>query len=241
VYQKENKLAAKHIVEEAMTEAFVRKCNKCNQAFVKEEGCNKMKCPCGNLQCYVCSSNVVDYSHFEPEMRCPLYGDMQQLLKEQVAIAQERTVRELLQTGAGLEDNDVRVDEKADTNYYNRIHLEVPRPPPTIQPPLQQDFVNRGGFPYQVPLSRNRFDPVHIPEVHRCIECNRSFQSSNSLSQHREAKHSDERNICITCHKSFRTSASLDQHQRDKPGHGAPVSKRKQKELSFASRKRRKL
>lgn len=42
----DRKLDARHTVEEAMTEALVRKCNNanCKTQFVKTEGCNKMHC-----------------------------------------------------------------------------------------------------------------------------------------------------------------------------------------------------
>jgi TRIAD3 protein (E3 ubiquitin-protein ligase RNF216) len=127
-YQGKNKLTAKHIVEEAMTEAFVRKCNNCNKVFVKEDGCNRIKCGCGNLQCYVCEMNVVDYTHFDKPgggRICPLYGEMH--LKEQVAVAQERTVRELLNNRAELEDDDIRVDKEMSVNAS--MDFEAPRPP----------------------------------------------------------------------------------------------------------------
>lgn len=194
-----------------------------------------MKCPCGNLQCYVCSSNVVDYSHFNPEMRCPLYGDMQQILKEQVATAQERTVQELLETRAGLEDSDVRIDEKMNTNDHNRINLKVPRPRPGIGP-LRKGF----WIPYEAPPPLNHV--LRPPQIHRCIGCSKSFYSINSLSQHQRAKqHSDKGNVCITCNKSFHSPDSLNQHQRDKHGHGVVISKRKRKELPVMSHKKRRL
>ena len=42
-------------VAEAMTEAKVRKCPLCDVAFLKESGCNKMKCPgCKIYLCYIC-------------------------------------------------------------------------------------------------------------------------------------------------------------------------------------------
>lgn len=122
VYQAENKLTAKHVVEEAMTEAFVRKCNNCSKVFLKEGGCHRMKCLCGNLQCYVCEINVADYSHFDQlgvGKKCPLYGEMQELLNEQVAVAQERTVQELLKNRVELEDDDIRVDKQLVANALN--------------------------------------------------------------------------------------------------------------------------
>lgn len=53
-------------IEEAMSAALIRKCNKCNTPFVKEEGCNKMTCTrngCMNIQCYVCAKSC-GYDHF---------------------------------------------------------------------------------------------------------------------------------------------------------------------------------
>ena len=137
-YQTEHKLTAKHVVEEAMTKALVRTCNKCNTPFLKEEGCNKMTCTCGNFQCYVCSSDVVDYTHFDQTgdgsgKGCPLYGDMKQILRNQVAIAQEKTLQALLESGAGLEDEDIRVDKKVTPYIDGLITGTVQAPIPFIQ------------------------------------------------------------------------------------------------------------
>lgn len=73
-----------------MSEALIRKCNKCSTPFIKELGCNKvrylwyavafgrenetnlphqMTCTkCSNIQCYVCSKSC-DYSHFNDTRR----------------------------------------------------------------------------------------------------------------------------------------------------------------------------
>ena len=64
-YQREKKLTPAKIIEEAMSEAMVRKCNKCGLRFVKLDGCNKITCRCGNTQCFVCSKDVVGYNHFD--------------------------------------------------------------------------------------------------------------------------------------------------------------------------------
>lgn len=65
-FAKENGLSIRRQIEEAMSEALIRKCNKCGTPFVKEEGCNKMTCTrngCMNIQCYVCSKSC-GYDHF---------------------------------------------------------------------------------------------------------------------------------------------------------------------------------
>jgi TRIAD3 protein (E3 ubiquitin-protein ligase RNF216) len=41
-HAKENGLSIRRQIEEAMSAALIRKCNKCGTPFVKEEGCNKM-------------------------------------------------------------------------------------------------------------------------------------------------------------------------------------------------------
>ena len=32
--------------------------------FLKEEGCNKITCPCKATMCYICRAKNVDYNHF---------------------------------------------------------------------------------------------------------------------------------------------------------------------------------
>lgn len=89
-YAKENGLSMRRQIEEAMSAALIRRCNKCNTPFVKENGCNKMTCTragCFNTQCYICSKPA-GYNHFNDTTRggkngnCPLF-DTQDLLLEQ--------------------------------------------------------------------------------------------------------------------------------------------------------------
>jgi hypothetical protein len=113
-YQADKKLSAKHQVEEAMTDALVRKCTICGKPFLKEDGCNRMKCPCGHSQCYVCSAATPDYSHFDQRGNpdsCPLYGDMTDRLMTDVATAQEVTVKKVMQERADVNEEDLRVDK----------------------------------------------------------------------------------------------------------------------------------
>jgi len=80
-FAKENGLSIRRQIEEAMSAALIRKCNKCGTPFVKEEGCNKMTCTrngCHNVQCYICSKSCA-YDHFDDQSRggkkgnCPLF------------------------------------------------------------------------------------------------------------------------------------------------------------------------
>uniref|UniRef100_A0AC35F661 RING-type domain-containing protein n=1 Tax=Panagrolaimus sp. PS1159 TaxID=55785 RepID=A0AC35F661_9BILA len=62
--EEENINISSQKMESKISEAIIRKCHKCNIAFVKNEGCNKMTCQCGAKQCYVCHHIDIDYSHF---------------------------------------------------------------------------------------------------------------------------------------------------------------------------------
>lgn len=49
--KKDGQLTLRHVIEEAMSAALIRQCNRCKHPFVKELGCNKMTCThCGNVQ-----------------------------------------------------------------------------------------------------------------------------------------------------------------------------------------------
>jgi E3 ubiquitin-protein ligase RNF216 len=91
-----NKTTVRHAVEEAMTEALVRTCNKCKNKFIKEIGCNKMTCPrCGNKQCYICSETIKDYSHFD-RGTCQMSDDTTLRHREEVAKAEKEARERLL-------------------------------------------------------------------------------------------------------------------------------------------------
>jgi hypothetical protein len=60
-------------IEDKMSEAVIIRCGNCNNTIVKDEGCNKVTCLCGNYICYCCKQNVpksVGYSHFCTEHNC---------------------------------------------------------------------------------------------------------------------------------------------------------------------------
>jgi len=120
---KDDALAKRHKIEEAMTAALVRTCNKCQQKFVKEYGCNKMTCNCGNTQCYVCGGKTVDYKHFNQNPlhsnapkdpnKCPLYDDLETRHREDVEKA-EKEAREAVQKefpNIAAEDLEIKMAE----------------------------------------------------------------------------------------------------------------------------------
>ncbi|WVW79864.1 hypothetical protein I302_101834 [Kwoniella bestiolae CBS 10118] len=62
------KLNHKHTVEDAMSEALIRKCPKCAKPYIKDSGCNKIHCSkCGTLSCYVCQKAINGYEHFDQD------------------------------------------------------------------------------------------------------------------------------------------------------------------------------
>ncbi|OBT77343.1 hypothetical protein VF21_03458 [Pseudogymnoascus sp. 05NY08] len=124
-------------VEEAMTAALVRFCNKCNGPFIKEDGCNKMNCPCGNIQCYVCSKSC-QYNHFDDERRggksgnCPLFDDVQVRHEDETKRAEAIIVEKLKKEHPEVdpEDLEIRVSdavkEDEERRKKNRWHPHEP-------------------------------------------------------------------------------------------------------------------
>ena len=81
---KKGKVAARdtnHVLQEAASEAVIRRCPRCKSRFVKQDGCNRMTCAtsgCGTLSCYLCKDEIAGYEHFcknmerkSPSQPCP--------------------------------------------------------------------------------------------------------------------------------------------------------------------------
>jgi TRIAD3 protein (E3 ubiquitin-protein ligase RNF216) len=86
--ERKSETSARLSMEDAMTEAKIRKCPKCGLCFLKSEGCNKMTCKCGTLTCYICREEIdkkTGYAHFCQAFncqhdtpacsKCPLYSN----------------------------------------------------------------------------------------------------------------------------------------------------------------------
>jgi hypothetical protein len=86
----------------------VRVCNKCKKVFEKSDGCNQVKCSCGNYQCYMCSMDVPsDHSHFGKNRKCQLYGDPK--IEEHIVQAERETVGRLVRSVPGLSSSDLKI------------------------------------------------------------------------------------------------------------------------------------
>uniref|UniRef100_A0A0C9QJK2 Rnf216_1 protein n=3 Tax=Fopius arisanus TaxID=64838 RepID=A0A0C9QJK2_9HYME len=119
---------ARKYIEEKMTEALARKCYNCKKAYFKEEGCNKITCPCGAIMCYLCDKKIRDYSHFRGQgsddmTKCPLYSDSARLNAETVRRVANEAKRELLRQDPSLS---IETD-----------HLLPAVPPPSVGPHQQ--------------------------------------------------------------------------------------------------------
>ena len=95
-------------LEDAMSEALVRKCNKCKTPFIKMDGCNKITCTkCRNIQCYICSQDCLHtphggtYAHFNDPSRggkegqCQLFDNTEQRHQEAVEAAQKEAMAKI--------------------------------------------------------------------------------------------------------------------------------------------------
>lgn len=59
------------MIEEILTTNRSRSCPKCNKHFIRIDGCNHMKCPCGTQTCYYCRNVWLGKNH--KENKCPQY------------------------------------------------------------------------------------------------------------------------------------------------------------------------
>ncbi|KAK4543562.1 hypothetical protein LTR36_005457 [Oleoguttula mirabilis] len=133
-HAKDNKVNHRHKIEEAMTAALIRSCNKCKKQFIKEYGCNKMTCPsCANLQCYVCSESLKNYDHFDQApgraldgsapKKCPLYDNVEERhereVKEAEATARAQVAAE--NPDVSPDDLEIKVSDAVKKSTADRI------------------------------------------------------------------------------------------------------------------------
>ncbi|RFU32068.1 hypothetical protein B7463_g4246, partial [Scytalidium lignicola] len=116
-FAKENGLSIRRQIEEAMSAALIRKCNKCNTPFIKEEGCNKMTCTrngCYNIQCYVCHKSCT-YDHFNDPGRggkpgnCPLFENVEDRHNSEVKKAEREALKKVQEAHPEYNEEDLKI------------------------------------------------------------------------------------------------------------------------------------
>ncbi|ORY58171.1 uncharacterized protein BCR38DRAFT_353404, partial [Pseudomassariella vexata] len=121
--------SARHTIEEAMSEAVIRKCNKCSNPFIKQDGCNKITCTrCRTIQCYVCRQTVKDYSHFNDTSRggkegqCPLFDATEERHQNEVRRAEEEMRQKVAQENPDVDNVflEFKVSEKVKEDDQKR-------------------------------------------------------------------------------------------------------------------------
>ncbi|KAJ9613077.1 hypothetical protein H2200_003018 [Cladophialophora chaetospira] len=108
-------LSARHLIEEARSEAIIRTCRKCKAKIVKEYGCNKMTCTrCGSLFCYNCNEDITKlggnaYSHFG--RNCILYDEPSGDRHEKEALEAEKdAISKAKAMDAELDETKLQID-----------------------------------------------------------------------------------------------------------------------------------
>ncbi|KAJ7685299.1 hypothetical protein DFH06DRAFT_969243 [Mycena polygramma] len=118
--EEDKNLDGRHEIEEAMTRALMRNCPKCQKAFIKEMGCNKMTCPnCSAMSCYICRQTIQGYEHFnQPAVagssktgaKCALWDAVEQRHAEEVKEAAEKALEEYKLAHPDADEDKLKVD-----------------------------------------------------------------------------------------------------------------------------------
>ncbi|KAG1725066.1 uncharacterized protein EDB91DRAFT_1169386 [Suillus paluster] len=113
-------LDVQHVVEEAMTRALMRNCPKCQKAFIKEHGCNKMTCPnCHTVSCYICRKVIIGYDHFGnpppyigrvDQNKCVLWDPVEQRHETEVQEAAKKAFEELKRDRPDVDHSNIKID-----------------------------------------------------------------------------------------------------------------------------------
>ncbi|KAK0443954.1 uncharacterized protein EV420DRAFT_1017265 [Desarmillaria tabescens] len=174
--EEDRHLDGRHAIEEAMTKALMRNCPKCQKAFIKEAGCNKMACPnCHTLSCYVCRQIITGYDHFNQQApgapttskskKCLLWDSVETRHSDEVKAAAERALAEYRRDHPDIDEADIKVD------------LPKPPPPQPVRDPYHDAYhqqlhmamppgVNINGYGWNVNFHLDPFAaPPPLPQV----------------------------------------------------------------------------
>ncbi|KAJ3429939.1 e3 ubiquitin-protein ligase [Anaeramoeba flamelloides] len=107
-------------IEEQMTNALLRKCNKCGQSYYKTEGCNRIVCTnCKENMCYICQKSIKweKYNHFSNQPgRCKLWTTKEEDEKR-IKVAESIAKQKVLKLQKEREKKDTMKKKKFIENY----------------------------------------------------------------------------------------------------------------------------
>ncbi|KAM0810576.1 hypothetical protein AB5N19_10925 [Seiridium cardinale] len=226
--------SARHTIEEAMSEAIIRKCNKCANPYIKMDGCNKICCTrCSTLQCYVCRQTVTDYSHFNDRNRggkdgqCPLFDQTEIRHQDEVRRAEEASRSQVVKDNPELNADILKLRLSAQVEEDERKRkergvrpappqIQIPRPapraarPPAIQ--LEDPERRRIAMQQQQHVIRQRHDRiVRIHQAANAINRLQVQREAERLVQHQAQQAQAHQRAAQNIHESLR------RHQPDPP------------------------
>ncbi|GAP92320.2 putative ring finger protein [Rosellinia necatrix] len=165
-------LDARHILEEAMSAALIRRCNKCQNPFVKQDGCNKIRCTkCGTLQCDVCRKTIADYSHFNDTRRggkngqCPLFDENEGRYEKEVSNAEAEMRKKVVEENPDVDEEALCIPMLGNTRQDEHklqkdpiFHQQAPQPRPFLaewdnarHEVVDRHLLRAGGPPFHFP------------------------------------------------------------------------------------------
>ncbi|KAI1814646.1 hypothetical protein GGS20DRAFT_585244 [Poronia punctata] len=173
----DSSLEARHKLEEAMSEALIRRCNKCKNPFVKVDGCNKIQCTkCRTVQCDVCRKTITDYSHFDNTSRggkkgqCPLFDSSEERYAKEVSLAEVETRKKVVEQNPEVDEEALRIVMPPSNKAAKptRNHAGVPAPDAALDG-YPADFNpwegpwGRHHMPIPMPIPMHMRMPMHMP------------------------------------------------------------------------------
>ncbi|KAI1310431.1 hypothetical protein F5Y03DRAFT_392368 [Xylaria venustula] len=175
-------LDARHILEEAMSEALIRRCNKCRNPFVKQDGCNKIRCTkCGTLQCDVCRKTILDYSHFNDTRRggklgqCPLFDASEERYEKEVTGAEVEMRQKVVEKNPDLDEKALHIPtSKSIQQSEDRPKQGVPGPGPILgRVRARQAMVDRQRGMLRAHPGHNR--QIELPNQHNLVGAGNNY------------------------------------------------------------------
>ncbi|KAK4052367.1 hypothetical protein OIV83_002169 [Microbotryomycetes sp. JL201] len=196
----DDKITSIHKVEEAMSAALIRKCPQCSEPFVKEDGCNKMRCPsCQTLSCYICRKIISGYDHFaqagtnarNPDLnsKCNLWDDSVKRNYDEVEAARIEAAKVVAKEDPRIKDVDLeklnlpKPPPKPANPYYDAYGQYVPAPPPVLDPRMQARLREEEERRRAAQLQRDRETRQRLEAERRRIE-----ETARAKEAEREAK-----------------------------------------------------